>query len=563
MTRSGRAPGQTPWWKDAVAYQIYPRSFNDSDGDGIGDLNGITDRLGHLHALGIDLVWLSPHFDSPNVDNGYDIRDYRKIMRELGSTADFDRMLSRMTELGIALVIDLVVNHTSDQHRWFIDSRSAKDSRYRDHYIWRDGRPDGGPPNNYPSFFGGSAWQFDASTGQYYLHYFAAEQPDLDWDNAAVREDVFDLMRFWLDKGVAGFRMDVIPFISKQERLPDLLPGELDHPERVYASGPRVHDYLRLMRDEVLRPVDAVAIGEAFGVDLDQAAGFVDARRGELDMLFHFDIVRIDRDRWRKTSWTLPQLKAAYARIDVAAGEHGWSATFLCNHDNPRAVSHFGNDSAEWRALSAKALATVMLTQRATPFIYQGDELGMTNFPFERIEQYDDVEARGLWRAEVESGRVDAGEFLMHLRQTSRDHARTPMQWTGADGGGFSTGRPWLAMHPDHVDINAEEQLGDPASVLHHYRRLIVLRKRMPVLVHGRYEDIDPAHPHVFAYVRRLDTSRCLVLVNFSLATIEYALPAGTAIDDTLVDNGAGTTAGKGATHVTLAPWQATVYRCI
>ncbi len=556
------ATRDTPWWKDAVVYQLYPRSFNDSNGDGIGDLPGITARLDYLQGLGVDVIWLSPHFDSPNADNGYDIRDYRRVMAEFGTMADFDCMLAGMTQRGMRLIIDLVVNHSSDEHQWFVESRRSKDNPYRNHYIWRDGRPGGGPPNNYPSFFGGSAWQLDPATGQYYLHYFAAKQPDLNWENPALRAEVFDLMRFWLAKGVSGFRMDVIPFISKQDGLPDLAPDQLDHPEFVYAQGPRVHEYLQAMQREVLAPHDAMSVGEAFGVSFEQAPLFTDARRGELSMIFHFDIVRIDRDNWRKLDWTLPQLKATYTRIDRAPGEHGWNTSFLCNHDNPRAVSHFGDDSPAWRVFSAKALATLTLTQRATPFLYQGDELGMTNYPFERIEQYDDVEVKGLWRTLVETGRLPAAELLAHLRQTSRDHARTPMQWSSAPHGGFTTGSPWLAVNPNFAEINAQSQVNDPDSVYHHHRRLIELRKRHAALVHGAYDDIDPAHPHVFGYTRTLAEERLLVLINFGREALRYTLPPELVIESALLDNGAGATAATGDMGVTLARWQATVYRC-
>ena len=548
------------WWKEAVVYQVYPRSFNDSNGDGIGDLPGITARLDYLKALGVDVIWLSPHFDSPNADNGYDIRDYRKVMAEFGTMADFDRLLAGMKERGLRLIIDLVVNHTSDEHRWFVESRKSRDNPFRDFYIWRDGR-NGSPPNNYTSFFGGSAWHKDETTGQYYLHYFAGKQPDLNWENTRVRAEIFDLMRFWLDKGVAGFRMDVIPFISKPAGLPDLEPAALAHPEFIYANGPRVHEYLQAMHREVLAPYDAMSVGEAFGVGFDAAPLFTDIRRGELSMIFHFDIVRLDRDNWRKTGWTLPQLKATYTKIDRAAGESGWNTSFLCNHDNPRTVSHFGDDDPAWRVRSAKALATLTLTQRATPFLYQGDELGMTNYPFERIDQYDDVEVKGLWRTLVESGKVPAAELLAHLRQTSRDHARTPMQWSNAAHGGFTTGTPWLAVNPDHAEINAASQVGDANSIYHHHRRLIELRRQVPALVHGDYQDVDPEHPQVFVYTRVLDDQRYAVLINFGRTMVDYSLPQGVRIAASVLDNGAGVTAAAGQTRLSLAPWQATIYR--
>ncbi len=560
MPPAQAATSPHPWWKDAVVYQVYPRSFNDSNGDGIGDLNGITAKLDYLKTLGIDVIWLSPHFDSPNADNGYDIRDYRQVMAEFGTMADFDSLLAGIRERGMRLIIDLVVNHTSDEHAWFVESRQSRDNAHRDHYIWRDG-VNGGPPNNYPSFFGGSAWKLDAATGQYYLHYFAEKQPDLNWDNPRVRDDVFELMRFWLDKGVSGFRMDVIPFIAKQPGLPDLLPGQLAHPEFVYASGPRIHEFLQTMHREVLAQGDTMTVGEAFGVSFEQAPLFTDARRHELSMIFHFDIVRLDRDNWRKTDWTLPALKATYTRIDRTAGEHGWNTSFLCNHDNPRTVSHFGDDGPRWRVLSAKALATLTLTQRATPFLYQGDELGMTNYPFTAIDEYDDVEVKGLWRTLVATGQVPAQELLAHLRQTSRDHARTPMQWSAAPNGGFSTGKPWLAVNPNFGEINAAAQLDDESSIFHHHRRLIALRKQIPALVHGAYLDVDPLHEKVFAYTRRLGPVQCLVLINFGPIEIDYPLPDGLRIMAPLLDNGAGEPASPGSTTIHLAPWQATIYQ--
>ena len=344
---------------------------------------------------------------------------------------------------------------------------------------------DGGPPNNYPSFFSGSAWEHDETTDQWYLHYFAPQQPDLNWEHEAVRREVYDIMRFWLDKGVAGFRMDVIPFISKQPGLPDLVGDERARPQYVYANGPRVHEFLHEMHTEVLGPYDAVSIGEAFGVEVADIPKFTDVDREELSMIFQFDLVRLGHPHWRQQSFEWPTFKRIVTRMDTVAGTTGWNTSFLANHDNPRMVSQFGDDRPEWREASAKALATWNLTQRATPFIYQGDELGMTNYPFTSIEQYDDVEVRGLWRGLVETGKVPAEELLEHLAQTSRDHSRTPVQWTADAHGGFTTGTPWLAVNPNHTEINAAAQLADPDSVFHHYRKMIALRKTEPLLVHG------------------------------------------------------------------------------
>lgn len=551
--------GHTPWWKDAVVYQIYPRSFMDSNGDGIGDLNGITSRLDHLQVLGIDTIWLSPHFDSPNADNGYDIRDYRKVMAEFGTMDDFDRMLAAITERGMRLIIDLVVNHSSDQHEWFVQSRSSRDNPYRDYYVWRDG-VDGGPPNNYPAFFGGSAWEYDAATDQWYLHYFAPQQPDLNWEHEPVRREVYDLMRFWLDKGVAGFRMDVIPFISKQPGLPNLEGEQRARPHYVYAGGPRVHEFLHEMHTEVLGPYDAVSVGEAFGVEVSEIPKFTDTAREELSMIFQFDLVRLGHPHWRQRSFTWPQFKRIVADMDEVAGTTGWNTSFLANHDNPRMVSQFGDDSPAWRERSAKALATWNLTQRATPFVYQGDEIGMTNYPFTDIEQYDDVEVKGLWRNLVETGKVPAAELLEHLAHTSRDHSRTPVQWSAEAEGGFTAGTPWLAVNPNHTEVNAAAQMMDDGSVFHHHRRLIALRRAHPALVHGAYRDLDPEHPTVFAYTRTLDDVSVLVLLHLCGDALDYSLPAGVTIADTWLAEAHAPEPIPGAGSVRLAAWHASIH---
>ncbi|HVZ28832.1 MAG TPA: alpha-glucosidase [Asticcacaulis sp.] len=498
------------WWKEAVVYQVYPRSFYDSNGDGIGDLRGVVEKLDHIKGLGVDVIWLSPHYDSPNADNGYDIRDYRQMAAEFGSMADFDDLLGAVHAAGMKLIIDLVVNHTSDEHAWFIESRKGRDNPYRDYYIWRPGR-DGQSPNNWPSIFGGSAWTRDGE--DYYLHLFSDKQPDLNWDNPAVRGEVYDLMRFWLDKGVDGFRMDVIPFISKVTELSDLPEGAMARPQDVYASGPNVHDYLQEMRREALASYDVMTVGEAFGVSLAQTPTFVDERRGELDMVFQFDVVEIDRGpdgRWRP--WTLPDLKAVYARQDKALDKHCWPAVFLGNHDNPRIVSRFGDDRLEWRVKSAQVLATLLLTMKGTPFLYQGDEIGMTNMRFADISQFDDIWVRKAWHEEVDSGRVMAANFLAERNRTSRDHARTPMQWSDTANGGFTEGKPWLAVNTNFPEINAETS----GEIYDWYATLIALRRATPTLVYSDYRDLAPEHPHVFAYDRVMLNEGYRVLLNFS-----------------------------------------------
>ena len=515
------------WWKEAVVYQIYPRSFKDSNGDGIGDLAGILEKVPYLKGLGVDVVWLSPHFDSPNADNGYDIRDYRKVMAEFGDMQDFDALLAALRAAGIRLIIDLVVNHTSDEHAWFVESRKSRDNPWRDYYIWHPGR-NGGPPNNFTSIFTGPAWRKDDATGDYYLHLFAAKQPDLNWDNPQVRREVYDLMRFWLDKGVDGFRMDVIPFISKRRGFPDLPETARAKPQFVYADGPDIHAYLREMRREALGSYDTMTVGEAFGVTLTQTPLFVDDRRGELDMIFQFDVVEIDRDaqgRWKP--WRLQDFKAIFSRHDAAFDAHCWPTVFFSNHDNPRIVSRYGDDGPRWRERSAKLMATLLLTMKGTPFIYQGDELAMTNYPFTDISQFDDLWAKGQWREEVESGRVTAADFLANQMRVSRDHARTPMQWRPESDGGFTGGKPWLAVNPNASEINAEAALADPASVYHYYAAMIALRRAHRALVYGAYKDLFPDHPRVFAYTRTTDDEALLVALNFSADEVAVDLPPG------------------------------------
>jgi oligo-1,6-glucosidase len=548
------------WWKEAVVYQIYPRSFKDSSGDGIGDLKGITSKLDYVKGLGIDVIWLSPHFDSPNADNGYDIRDYRKIMTEFGTMDDFDELLEGIKQRNLKLIIDLVVNHTSDEHAWFVESRKSKENPYRDYYLWRPGK-DGREPNNWVSFFSGSAWKKDDATGEYYLHLFSEKQPDLNWENPAVRREVFDLMKFWLDKGTDGFRMDVIPFISKDQAFPDL-PSDYDgRPEFIYASGPTLHEYLQEMNREVLSKYDVMTVGEAFGVTLEQTPLLVDERRNELNMIFHFDVVRLDRgEAWRWKPWTLVDLKALYSRFDKGLDERSWHTVFLSNHDNPRAVSHFGDDSPQYRATSAKLLATMVLTLKGTPFLYQGDELGMTNYPFTKIEEFDDIEVKNAWKAEVLTKQVSAGDFITHLLKTSRDHSRTPMQWDDSEHGGFTTAaRAWLAVNPNYKEINANQALADSDSVYHYVAKAIALRKENPALVYGDYRDLDPQNSAIFAYTRTLGGDEYLVLLNFSRNDVFYKLPQGVNAGRLLISNLGSNE--ENASALNLQGWEARVYR--
>ncbi len=547
------------WWKEAVVYQIYPRSFKDSNGDGIGDLNGITSELDYIQRLGVDVLWLSPHYDSPNADNGYDIRDYRKVMAEFGTMADFDQLLKGIKERGMRLILDLVANHTSDEHVWFAESRKSKNGPYSDYYLWRP-ELNGKEPNNWVSLFSGSAWKKDPERGEYYLHLFAEKQPDLNWDNPKVREEVYNLMKFWLDKGVDGFRMDVIPFISKDQSFPDY-PKECEaHPEYIYASGPRLHEYLQEMNREVLAKYDIMTVGEALGVTLDETPMFVDERREELNMIFHFDVVRLNRRGWRWIPWTLPELKAIYARFEKALDVNCWNSVFLSNHDNPRPVSSFGDDSPDYRVPSAKLLATMLFTMKGTVFVYQGDELGMTNYPFKRIEEFDDIEVKNAWKAEVLTKRVSAEDYLFHLGRTSRDHSRTPMQWNASANGGFTlAAKPWFGVNPNYRTINAEQQFNDPNSVYSYYRQLIDLRKKAPALIYGDFEDLDPNHPLLFSYTRTLGTDKYLVALNFSGTVVPFSLEPDSKPGTLILSNISDSKTDPASAH--LEPWEARIYR--
>ena len=547
------------WWKEAVVYQVYPRSFKDSNGDGIGDLKGITSKLDYIKTLGVDVIWLSPHYDSPNADNGYDIRDYRKVMKEFGTMEDFDELLKGAKQRGMRVVLDLVVNHTSDEHKWFVESRKSKVNPYRDYYIWRPAK-DGQVPNNWTSFFSGSAWKLDPATNEYYLHLFAEKQPDLNWDNPKVRNEVYDLMKFWLDKGVDGFRMDVIPFISKQARMPDIPIEFLDQPQYYYTRGPHLHEYLQEMNKEVLSKYDVMTVGEAFGVTLEQTPNLVDERRHELNMIFNFDAVRLAHPELPWIGWTLPKLKAIYTEQDEKLDVHSWNTIFLSNHDNPRVVSTFGDDSTEWRGPSAKLLATMLLTLKGTPFIYQGDELGMTNYPFKGLEDFDDIEVKNAWKEKVETKQIPAEYFLEQARRVARDNSRTPMQWDDSAYGGFTSGaKPWLAVNPNYKEINAKQESADPESVYHYFQRMLAFRKTSKAFAYGTYKDLDPENAKIFAYTRTLGTEQYLVVLNFSRDTVAYSLPSGLEAGKIVMSNLGQ--AEENSKTLTLKGWEARVYK--
>jgi oligo-1,6-glucosidase len=551
------------WWKEAVFYQVYPRSFKDTNGDGIGDIKGIIEKLDYLKALGIDAIWINPHYDSPNTDNGYDIRDYRKIMKEYGTMEDFDRLISEMKKRNMRLMIDVVINHTSDQNEWFVKSKSSKDNPYRGYYFWKDAK-EGQAPNNYPSFFGGSAWQKDEKTNQYYLHYFAKQQPDLNWDNPKVRQDLYAMLRFWLDKGVSGLRFDTVATYSKIPDFPNLTQQQLKNFAAEYTKGPNIHRYVNEMNREVLSHYDIATAGEIFGVPLDQSIKFFDRRRDELNIAFTFDLIRLDRDsdqRWRRKEWKLSQFRQVIDNVDRTAGEYGWNAFFLDNHDNPRAVSHFGDDRPQWREPSAKALATLTLTQRATPFIYQGSELGMTNYPFKAIDEFDDIEVKGFWHDYVETGKVKADEFLQNVRLTSRDNSRTPFQWDTSKNAGFTSGKPWFKVNPNYQEINAVSQVAQPDSVFNYYRQLIKIRHDIPALTYGTYTDLDPENDSVYAYTRSLGAEKYLVVVNFQEQVMRYKLPDNLSIEKVIIESNSKNVVKKNDSLLELKPWQSGVYK--
>lgn len=532
-------PGDRKWWKEAIVYQIYPRSFKDSNDDGIGDLRGIISKMDYLKELGIDVVWLSPVYKSPNDDNGYDVSDYYDIMDEFGTLEDWEQLIDGLHKRGIKLIMDLVVNHTSDEHRWFIESKSSIDNPYRDYYFWRDGK-NGREPNNWSSAFGGSAWEYDENTNQYYLHIFSKKQVDLRWDNPRVRNDVYKMMKWWLDKGVDGFRMDVINFISKVDELPDV---ETDEPGyhwggKYFVNGPRLHEYLQEMNREVLSKYDIMTVGETPNVTLEDAKMFTGEDHKELNMVFQFEIMDIDvgpGGKWDTVSWTLPEFKRIITKWQKGL-ENGWNSIFFGSHDAPRMVSRFGNDGL-YRAESAKMLATLLLTLKGTPYIYQGDEIGMTNARFPVIDDYRDIEILNMYREAVYEKNLPVEQVMQAIYLKGRDNARTPMQWDDSEHGGFTGGEPWIKVNPNYKTINVKESMKDPESILQFYKRLIKLRKENPALVYGSYDMLDEDNNIVFAYKRTYGDECFIIILNFSDKNITYRLPGETGCGRFIMGN--------------------------
>lgn len=508
------------WWKEAVIYQIYPRSFADSNGDGIGDLNGITAHLDYLETLGIDVIWLSPVYKSPNDDNGYDISDYRDIMDDFGTMEDFDRLLAEAHRHHIRIVMDLVVNHTSDEHAWFIESRSSRDNPHRDYYIWKEPK-DGKEPNNWGAWFGGSAWELDEHTGMYYLHCFSRKQPDLNWENPKVRDEVFDMMNWWCEKGIDGFRMDVISMISKDPSFPDgpVEDGLYGSLAPYVCNGPHVHEYLQEMNRRVLSHYDLLTVGEAAGVTIEEAQKYANNDGTELGMVFQFEHVELVKGpigKWSDQKPKLRDFRRVMNKWQYELEGKAWNSLFLDNHDQPRVVSRFANDSEQYRVVSAKMIATCLHMLKGTPYVYQGEELGMTNAYFDRLEDYRDIESIHAFHQYVDSGLVTAEDMMRYLKEISRDNARTPMQWDDSRNAGFTTGTPWINVNPNYPKINAQAAVADPDSVFHYYQELIRLRHTLPVIVYGKFEGLLEDSETIYAYRRLLDGQVLTVACNFT-----------------------------------------------
>jgi oligo-1,6-glucosidase len=557
------------WWKEGVVYQIYPRSFKDSDGDGIGDLKGIISKLDYIKDLGVNIIWLNPVYGSPNDNNGYDISDYRGIMKEFGTIEDFDALLKGMHERGLKLVMDLVVNHSSDEHPWFKESRSSRTSPYRDYYHWWPAER--GKPAKRWSFFdvNSDAWRYDSLTNAYYLHYFSVKQPDLNWEHPKLRKEVYDLMKFWFDKGIDGFRMDVIPFISKDTSFPELKSDNSNDYINYYALGPHNHEYLQEMYREVLSKYDVMTVGEGAGVQIGDALKYVDPARKELNMFFHFDAMGLDRDpnnylQPAGSRYDMGLFKSIYSKWDSVFSQKGWGSIYLGNHDQPRVVSRWGSDKEEYRPAAAKMLQTFLLSMRATPYIYNGDELGMTNIRFTEINDYRDIQTLNSWKAlqQTNPSKAQTDLFMKGQAYMSRDNSRTPFQWDATTNAGFSTGTPWIKVNPNYTGINAAAQVNDTSSVLNYFKKMVKLRKDNPVLVYGSYQLLDNGQKDIYAYLRILGKDTVLVMMNFSPLRKVFDIPTTVKFNEMemLISNMAENHRAYHRSFM-LLPYHAVIYR--
>ena len=559
---------QHEWWKEAVIYQIYPRSFKDNDGDGIGDLNGITSKLDYVKSLGIDVVWLNPIFASPNDDNGYDVADYREIMKEFGTMEDFDNMLRAMHARGLKLVLDLPVNHSSSENNWFRQSRKSRESPYRNYYHWWPAEK-GIPPVRY-SFFAvdGSAWQYDSATNAYYLHYFSRTQPDLNWENPKLREEIFSMMKFWLDKGVDGFRLDVIPFISKDTVYPPLPKQYNGDFVSYYANGPHLHEYLQEMNKKVLSKYSIMSIAAGFGVPSSKALDFVKPERNELNLLYHSEGMELGYlpgqfKQIDPAGYSLLKFKEIYSKWDSVFQKEGWGAIYLGKHDQTRMLTRWGNDVPLFREQTSKLLSTFLLSMRATPFYYNGDEIGMDNIKFDRIEDYRDIETIKMYQKIKKEG-GDLEYFLKAQKIAARDNGRTPLQWNDSANAGFTKGIPWLSINPDYKKINVNVQENDPGSILNYFRKMVKLRKDNPALVNGKYELFDKDNPTIYSYTRTLDSEQFLIVLNFSSVGQYYTTPLtlGQRKLKVVIDN-YGHTAWPKTDQIGLKPYEAVIFKAI
>ena len=511
------------WWKNSVVYQIYPRSFKDSNGDGFGDLQGVIEKLDYLKELGIDVIWLSPVFDSPQDDNGYDIRDYRSIYGRFGSNEDMEELINKAHDRDIKIVLDLVVNHTSDEHAWFVESRKSRDNEYSDYYIWKDQKEDGSEPNNWGSSFCGSAWEYCEERGQYYLHFYSKKQPDLNWENPQVRQEVYDLMKFWMEKGADGWRMDVIASISKDQNYPDYPEedGRKYYTGKYHSNGPRLHEFIHEMNREVLSKYDCMTVGEAPGSTPEVARLFTDPTREELNMIFTFEHMNIDRilgsvnRKWALKPFDLRDLKRVMSEWQTKLYGRGWNALYFENHDQPRVISRWGNDTV-YREKCAKAYATILHGMQGTPYIYQGEEIGMTNVHFD-LDEYEDIEVRNAYKELVLNGKtISEDDFKKAVWNKSRDNARTPMQWDDSDNAGFTTGKPWFGVSDRYKEINVKQALADKDSIFYYYKKLIELRHKESLLTEGNYQLLLPEDEKIFAYLRNTENETWLIVANMS-----------------------------------------------
>lgn len=526
-------PIDKKWWKEAIIYQLYPRSFQDSNGDGVGDLKGITQRLDYLQSLGIDAIWLNPICASPNDDNGYDISDYKAIMKEMGTMADFDEMLAGMKKRNIKLIMDLVVNHSSDEHQWFIEAKKSRDNKYRNYYHWWPAEK-GTPPKRYSIFDENSdAWRYEPNTNSYYLHYFSRKQPDLNWENPQLRQEMYDIMKFWLDKGVSGFRLDAFPFIAKDTNWP-VMPADFTNEQfvRYYGADPKLHNYLREMNEVILSKYkDVYTVGEGGVIPFQKVMDFVDEDRKEINTLYHDEIANIwGRDTYDVGAYQVGRnnvlgMKEIVNKWDKKMESKGWNTVYFTNHDQSRAVSRYGNDSPEFREKSAKMLYTFLLTQRATPYIYNGDEIGMTNIRFKTAAEYNDLQTRNTYNQLIKISDAKAAEYLLNQQELSRDNSRTPMQWNATKNAGFTTGNPWLTINKNYTTVNVEANSKDKNSILNYAKKLAKIRKENPIFVYGKLEIIDPTNPDVFAYTRELNGKKIIVLLNFTSKTTTISAP--------------------------------------